>query len=152
MSKPGSSKKETAAAVADTPRKTAESQREANAFHPKDAKQLAKEWGARIEQTLEKGKEALAEYIIPYFNEVHRELATREFHFGVSEVKEQKPVRVHFGLGDGRIAEISVTSAGLMLERSDQPKEKITKIAVEGRAQTIENVTKLINAFMERET
>jgi hypothetical protein len=59
---------------------------------------------------------------------------------------------VHFRLGDGRIAEILVTSTGLMLERSDQPKEKITKIDVEGKAQTIENVTKLITAFMERES
>jgi len=29
---------------------------------------------------------ALAEYIIPYFNEVKREIASRDFSFGVSEL------------------------------------------------------------------
>jgi hypothetical protein len=155
MSKPGKSNNETAAAAADTPGKTAKSQREPK----KKAKHLAKEWGEKIKLTLEAGQKAqkaLAEYIIPYFNEVQREIASeiasKDFSFGVSELKEQKPVRVHFRLGDGRIAEILVTSTGLMLERSDQPKEKITKIDVEGKAQTIENVTKLITAFMERES
>jgi hypothetical protein len=50
---------------------------------------------------LEAGKKALAEYIIPYFNEVQREIASEDFSFGVSELKEQKLVRVHFRLEMG---------------------------------------------------
>jgi hypothetical protein len=75
MSKPGKSNNETAAAAADTPGKTAKSQREPK----KKAKHLAKEWGEKIKLTLEAGQKAqkaLAEYIIPYFNEVQREIAS----------------------------------------------------------------------------
>jgi hypothetical protein len=152
MSKQKKSNKETAAAAAGTPQKTTKSQGES----PKGPKKLAKEWRKKIEQdkmTLEEGKRALAEIIIPYFNEVQREIASEDFSFGVSELKEQKPVRVHFRFGDGRIAEIAVTSEGIIFKRSNQPEEDITKqIVVEHRAQTIENITKLITAFMDRKT
>jgi len=117
----------------------------------KGSKELANEWGKQIKKnktTLEQGKKLLAENIIPYFNEVQSGIASEDLLFGVLELKEQKPVRVHFRLGDGRLAELSVTSEGLILERSDQPKEKIVKIGVKDQAQTIEKITELITAFM----
>ena len=137
-------KSTTVAGAAGTPRKT------------KDPKELAEEWGRKIRQDktrLEQGKKVLAEKIIPYFQEVQHEIASEDFSFGLSQLEEQKPVRVHFRLGDGRVAEILVTSEGIILERSDQPKDKIIKIDVEDPAETIiENITKLITAFMERKT
>ncbi len=132
------------------------SERGANACHPKDPKQLAKEWGLKIRQNkeaAEEGKRALAEIIVPYFNEVQREIASEDFLFGVSQLKDQKPVRVHFRIERGLTAAISVTSEGIILERSDRPKENITQqIDVKDPAHTIENITKLITALMERKT
>ena len=141
MPKSKKSKNETAAPPADTSQKA------------KEPKELAEEWGRKIKQdktTLEQRKKALAQIIIPYFNEVHRQIASEDFSFGVSELQDQKPVRVQFRLGDGRIAEVSVTSEGIILKRSDQPKEQVVKIGVEDPAETIENITKLITAFIER--
>jgi hypothetical protein len=153
MSKLGKSNDEPVATAARTPKKKAKSQRRANAFLPKASKQLAEEWRTKIKQDktrLEQGKKVLAEKIIPYFREVQHEIASEDFSFGVSQLEEQKPVRVHFRLGDGRVAEISVTSEGIIFERSDRPEEKIITVGVEDAAQTIENITILITEFLER--
>jgi len=151
MSKLGKSNDEPVATTARTPKKKAKSQR--GAIQLKTSKQLAEEWRTKIEQDktrLEKGKKVLAEKIIPYFREVRQEIASEDFSFGVSQLEDQKPVRVYFRLGDGRIAEISVTSEGIIFERSDRPKEKIITVGVEDAAQTIENITILITEFLER--
>jgi hypothetical protein len=136
MSKPSKAKNE---AAAGAPAKI------------KDPKKLAKEWGKKIKEnkeTLEQGKKSLAEIIIPYFDKVQSGIASEDLSFDVLEVKEQKPVRAHFRLGDGRVAELSVTSEGLILERSDQPKERIVKIGVKDPAQ-IQKITEFITAFMD---
>jgi hypothetical protein len=162
MPKLGKSNDEPVATATGASKKKAKSQREANAFHPKAAKELAEEWRTKIEQDktrLAQGKKVLGEKIIPYFKEVQyeifkegqHEIASEDFSFGISQLEEQKPVRVHFRLGDGRIAEISVTSEGIIFERSDRPKESVT-VGVEDAAQTIENITKLITEFLERKT
>jgi hypothetical protein len=154
MPKSEKSKSETAAAAAGTRRKTTKSERASNG--PRDPKQLAEAWGLKIEQdkkAAEQGKRALAEIIIPYFNLVQGEFASEDFSFGVSQLKDQKPVRVHFRLGSGLTVAISATSEGVFLERSDGPRENITKkINVEAPAQIIENIIELITAFMERKT
>jgi hypothetical protein len=114
---------------------------------------LAEEWRTKIIQDktrLEQVKKVLAEKIIPYFREVQQEIASEDFSFGISQLEEQKPVRVHFRLGDGRIAEISVSSEDIMFERSVDPKKRHHD-RVEDAAQTIENITILITEFLERE-
>jgi hypothetical protein len=151
MSKLGKSNDEPVANSRSHSKKKAKSQSGANA-QPKASKQLAKEWRAKIKQDktrLEQVKKVLAEKIIPYFREVQHEIASEDFSFGISQLEKQKPVRVHFRLGDGRIAEISVSSAGIIFERSDRPKEEIITVGVKDAAQTIENITILITKFLE---
>jgi hypothetical protein len=153
MPKLGKSNGEPVANSRSDSKKKAKSQSRANAFRPKPSQQLAEEWRTKIKQDktrLEQVKKVLAETIIPYFREVQHEIASEDFSFGISQLEEQKPVRVHFRLGDGRIAEISVSSEGIMFERSDRPKEKIITVGVEDPAQTIENITILITEFLER--
>jgi hypothetical protein len=141
-----------AAAAAGTQQKPTKSGRDAS--DPKHPNQLAEKWSLKIQEdkkAAEQGKRALAEIIIPYFNEVQREFALEGFSFGVSELKDRKPVRLHFQLGSRLTVSISVTSEGVILERSDGSKENIAKkIDVEAPAQTLNNVTELITSLMQR--
>jgi hypothetical protein len=150
MPKSDRSKSDKVAAAASTQRKTTISERETSA--PKEPKQLAEEWSLKIQQhkkAAEQGKRALAEIIIPYFNKVQREMDSEDFSFGVLELKDLKPVRVHFRLGSGATVAISVTPEGVIFEKSDGSKENITdKIDVDAPTQTIANITELVTAFM----